>query len=76
MALIVGYLYSGLGFDQASVQDRVGALYFVLTNQIMSSSASMRTFIAEREVVAHELASALCASRSRRDRVDIVSWRG
>lgn len=59
MALLVGYLYSGLGSDQASVQDRTGALYFVLTNQIMSSSGSIRTFIAERDVAAHELRSAL-----------------
>ena len=54
MALVIGYLYSGLDASQRSVHDRVGAIYFVLTNQIMSSSASIRTFIAEREVVAHE----------------------
>lgn len=41
------------------MQDRVGALYFVLTNQIMSSSASMRTFLAERDIVGHELRGGL-----------------
>ena len=59
MALIVGHLYSGLSDDQGSVQDRVGALYFVLTNQIMSSSGSMRTFLIEREIARHELAAGL-----------------
>lgn len=34
MALIVGYLYSGLDLSQKSVQDRTGALYFVLANQV------------------------------------------
>ena len=59
MSLIVGHLFSGLGHDQASVQDRVGALYFVLTNQIMSSSGSMRTFLVEREIARHELDAGL-----------------
>ena len=34
MACIMGYLYSGLDHSQASVQDRTGVLYFVLTNQV------------------------------------------
>jgi len=61
MALVMGYLYSGLSDTQQSVQDRVGALYFVLTNQIMTSTASMRTFLAERAIAEHELASGLYA---------------
>ena len=59
MACIVGYLYSGLTHDQGSVQDRVGAIYFVLTNQIMSSSGSLRTFISEREIAKHEISAGL-----------------
>ena len=59
MALVVGHLFGGLGDDQASVQNRVGALYFVLTNQIMSSSGSMRTFLVERGIAQHELRSGL-----------------
>ena len=35
-------------------QDRKGVLYFMLTNQIMTAIASLRTFIAERAVIAHE----------------------
>ena len=33
----------------------MGALYFVLTNQIMTSIASMRTFLAERAIAEHEV---------------------
>ena len=64
MAIVIGYLYSGLGSSQRSVQDRAGALYFVLTNQVMSSSASLRTFIAEREIVAHERRAGLFSTRA------------
>ena len=68
MALVIGYLYSGLGGDQGlsqrSVQDRSGALYFVLTNQIMSSSASLRAFLAERTVIEHERRANLYSLRA------------
>ena len=68
MALVIGYLYSGLrgeqGLSQRSVQDRTGALYFVLTNQIMSSSASLRAFLAERTVIEHERRANLYSLRA------------
>ncbi|KAL1496592.1 hypothetical protein AB1Y20_014197 [Prymnesium parvum] len=54
MALLIGGLYRGLSTSQRGAQDRVGALYFVLTNQIMTSISSLRTFIAERHIIAHE----------------------
>lgn len=54
MGLIVGMLYTGVGLGQASVQDRTGALYFVLTTQIFSAQASMRMFLEERDLFLRE----------------------
>ena len=34
MGLLVGFLYYGVENSQVSVQDRTGALYFVLTTQV------------------------------------------
>ncbi len=34
MGLLVGFLYYGVSNSQVSVQDRTGALYFVLTTQV------------------------------------------
>lgn len=37
MALVVGSLYSDVGLTQRGVQDRTGALYFILVNQVMTT---------------------------------------
>jgi len=55
MSLVVGALFSGVGTTQQGAQDRAGALYFILTTQVMSSSASLRTFLAERAIAQHEV---------------------
>ena len=55
MSLVVGALFSCVGTSQQGAQDRAGALYFILTTQVMSSSASMRTFLAERSIAQHEV---------------------
>uniref|UniRef100_A0A7S4UJF0 ABC transporter domain-containing protein n=1 Tax=Guillardia theta TaxID=55529 RepID=A0A7S4UJF0_GUITH len=54
MGLLVGFLYRGVQFTQASVQDRTGALYFVITTQIFSAQASMRIFLEERDLFFRE----------------------
>ena len=52
---MTGALFSGIGNTQQGAQDRAGALYFILTTQVMSSSASLRTFLAERAIAQHEV---------------------
>jgi hypothetical protein len=42
MGAIVGLLFYAVGSNQRSVQDRTGALYFVLTSQIFSAQASFQ----------------------------------
>lgn len=54
MGLIVGMLFYGVGMNQRSVQDRTGALYFVLTSQIFSAQASLRVFLEERDLFLRE----------------------
>ena len=41
IALLVGSIYFQIGDDQGSIQDRVGALFFVMTNQAFSMIASL-----------------------------------
>lgn len=41
MGAIVGLLFYAVGSNQRSVQDRTGALYFVLTSQIFSAQACL-----------------------------------
>jgi ABC-type multidrug transport system permease subunit len=52
-------LHAHPAFSIPSLQDRAGALYFILTTQVMSSSASLRTFLAERSIAQHEARSRL-----------------
>ena len=59
LALVVGALYCNVDASQRGAQDRLGALYFMITCQVMASSGSIRTFIAEREIVGHEVRSGL-----------------
>uniref|UniRef100_A0A7S1GRE1 ABC-2 type transporter transmembrane domain-containing protein n=1 Tax=Hemiselmis andersenii TaxID=464988 RepID=A0A7S1GRE1_HEMAN len=47
-------MFYGVGLNQRSVQDRTGALYFVLTTQIFSAQASMRVFLEERDLFLRE----------------------
>ena len=54
MGLLVGFLYYDVDTSQVSVQDRTGALYFVLTTQIFSAQASLRVFLEERDLFLRE----------------------
>ena len=55
LALLRWLFLSPLGGSSCLFQDRAGALYFILTTQVMSSSASLRTFLAERAIAQHEV---------------------
>uniref|UniRef100_A0A6U5H1T4 ABC transporter domain-containing protein n=1 Tax=Calcidiscus leptoporus TaxID=127549 RepID=A0A6U5H1T4_9EUKA len=60
MAPVIAWLFSQAHvLTQRGVQDRTGALFFLLTTQIMSSSSSMRTFLSERAIVEHEQRASL-----------------
>mmetsp|Transcript_13634 Transcript_13634/g.21296 ORF Transcript_13634/g.21296 Transcript_13634/m.21296 type:complete len:423 (-) Transcript_13634:316-1584(-) len=54
MGLLLGIMYNKVDLTQTSVQDRTGALYFVLTTQIFSAQGSMRMFLEERDVFLRE----------------------
>ena len=41
LGLVIGLIYLNLGNGQASKQDRLGALFFILVNQAMSSVMSI-----------------------------------
>ena len=56
-ALLVGSIYWQIGIDQASIQDRLGALFFMATNQAFSMSASLNVFLDERNLVNRERAA-------------------
>lgn len=41
VALLVGSIYFQIGDSQASIQDRVGALFFIMTNQAFSAIGAL-----------------------------------
>ncbi|EFC47894.1 abc transporter family protein [Naegleria gruberi] len=40
MSLFVGLIFLQLGYEQSNVQDRIGVLFFILTNQFLGSAMS------------------------------------
>jgi ABC-type multidrug transport system permease subunit len=54
--LQVGTIYLQLGNDQASIQDRLGALFFMATNQAFGMLGSLNVFLEERNLVNRERA--------------------
>jgi ATP-binding cassette, subfamily G (WHITE), member 2 len=57
IALLVGSIYFQIGDDQGSIQDRVGALFFVMTNNAFSMIGSLNIFLQERDLFNRERAS-------------------
>eukprot|EP01095_Lingulamoeba_sp_RSL-Kostka_P006419 TRINITY_DN200_c0_g1_i3.p1 TRINITY_DN200_c0_g1~~TRINITY_DN200_c0_g1_i3.p1 ORF type:complete len:633 (+),score=155.33 TRINITY_DN200_c0_g1_i3:30-1928(+) len=57
MAFLVSSIYFQIGDDQGSVQDRVGCLFFIITNQAFGSISSLNLFLEERNLVNRERAS-------------------
>lgn len=57
-AVIVGALYWQIGNDSTSgIQNRVGVLFFLVTNMLFSNAAASELFIKERVIFIHESAS-------------------
>lgn len=57
MSVLVGLLYFDIGLCQSSVQNRVGALFFIMTNQGFAMMASLNVFLEERGLFNRERAS-------------------
>jgi ATP-binding cassette subfamily G (WHITE) protein 2 len=57
MAFLIGSIFFRLPLTQNGLQDRNGALFFILTNQSFAALASLNLFLAERNLFNRERAS-------------------
>ncbi|XP_070710444.1 broad substrate specificity ATP-binding cassette transporter ABCG2-like [Pempheris klunzingeri] len=57
LALVVGAIFFDVQADQSGMQNRFGALFFIVVNQCFSSLSSAELFIAERKLFIHECIS-------------------
>ncbi|XP_062311062.1 broad substrate specificity ATP-binding cassette transporter ABCG2 [Osmerus eperlanus] len=57
LALIVGAIFFGVADDQSGIQNRIGALFFITTNQCFSALSAAELFITERKLFIHEYIS-------------------
>uniref|UniRef100_A0A673VQ03 ATP-binding cassette, sub-family G (WHITE), member 2a n=1 Tax=Salmo trutta TaxID=8032 RepID=A0A673VQ03_SALTR len=57
LAVIVGAIFFGVKNDQSGLQNRMGALFFITTNQCFSSVSSAELFITERKLFIHKYIS-------------------
>ncbi|XP_035531430.1 broad substrate specificity ATP-binding cassette transporter ABCG2-like [Morone saxatilis] len=57
LALVVGAIFFGVKEDQSGMQNRFGALFFIVVNQCFSSLSSAELFISERKLFIHEYIS-------------------
>ncbi|KTF77138.1 hypothetical protein cypCar_00030977 [Cyprinus carpio] len=57
LALVVGAIFFGVEENSSGIQNRMGALFFITTNQCFSSVSSAELFITERKLFVHEYIS-------------------
>ncbi|XP_052450752.1 broad substrate specificity ATP-binding cassette transporter ABCG2-like [Carassius gibelio] len=57
LALVVGTIFFGVKDNMSGIQNRMGALFFITTNQCFSSMSSAELFITERKLFVHEYIS-------------------
>ncbi|XP_060887646.1 broad substrate specificity ATP-binding cassette transporter ABCG2 [Labrus mixtus] len=57
LALVVGAIFFDVQDNQSGMQNRFGALFFIVVNQCFSSLSSAELFIAERKLFIHEYIS-------------------
>ncbi|NXV18659.1 ABCG2 protein, partial [Cepphus grylle] len=57
LALVVGAIFFGVKLDQSGIQNRVGSLFFVTTNQCFSSVSSIELFIRDKKLFVHQYTS-------------------
>ncbi|NXK48646.1 ABCG2 protein, partial [Chauna torquata] len=54
LGLVVGAIFFGLKEDSAGLQNRVGAMFFLTTNQCFSSISAVELFVVEKKMFIHE----------------------
>ncbi|XP_063773084.1 broad substrate specificity ATP-binding cassette transporter ABCG2 isoform X2 [Pseudophryne corroboree] len=57
LSLIVGAIFFGVKEDENGIQNRVGSLFFITTNQCFSSVSAIELFIVEKKIFIHEYIS-------------------
>uniref|UniRef100_A0A8C4UGZ5 Broad substrate specificity ATP-binding cassette transporter ABCG2 n=1 Tax=Falco tinnunculus TaxID=100819 RepID=A0A8C4UGZ5_FALTI len=57
LGLVVGAIFFGLKEDAAGLQNRVGAMFFLTTNQCFSSISAIELFVVEKKIFIHEYIS-------------------
>ncbi|NXO76187.1 ABCG2 protein, partial [Sitta europaea] len=57
LGLIVGAIYFGVEENSAGLQNRVGAMFFLTTNQCFSSVSALELFVVEKKIFIHEYIS-------------------
>ncbi|KAL1249214.1 hypothetical protein QQF64_020219 [Cirrhinus molitorella] len=57
LALVVGAIFFGVEENASGIQNRMGALFFITTNQCFSTMSSAELFIIERKLFVHEYIS-------------------
>ncbi|KFP59313.1 ATP-binding cassette sub-family G member 2, partial [Cariama cristata] len=57
LALVVGAIFFGVKLDRSGIQNRVGSLFFVTTNQCFSSVSAIELFIRDKKLFIHQYTS-------------------
>ncbi|XP_014816981.1 PREDICTED: ATP-binding cassette sub-family G member 2 [Calidris pugnax] len=57
LGLVVGAIFFGLKEDSTGLQNRVGAMFFLTTNQCFSSISAIELFVVEKKIFIHEYIS-------------------
>ncbi|CAN2388986.1 cholesterol efflux [Pristimantis euphronides] len=57
LALIVGAIFFDVKDDENGIQNRVGSLFFITTNQCFSSVSAIELFVVEKKIFTHEYIS-------------------
>lgn len=57
LGLVVGAIFFGIKDDFTGVQNRVGAMFFMTTNQCFSSISAIELFVVEKKIFIHEYIS-------------------
>ncbi|XP_070614122.1 broad substrate specificity ATP-binding cassette transporter ABCG2-like [Erythrolamprus reginae] len=57
LGLIVGAIFFGVTNDAKGLQNRIGAMFFMTTNQCFSSISAIELFVVEKKIFIHEYIS-------------------